>query len=213
MSTSLEQIDPRPANTSTAAASSDRVPVPNEPGDVLVDRTRLPPAGEGAEVFWAWAAVDLATGWVHGEVLPGSAPEIARQFLATVKQRASFKVRTVLVESAIAGGVDRSSVAQTLEQICAEQGFEYRSTPSGSPGSASAAERFFASLNRELERIGPTSAEDCRAIVSGYVQQHNATTRLSGASHESALQALSRWYASRPDLFVSNPAEGLGPRS
>lgn len=206
MSSSLEQIDPRPANTSPAAAVSEQVLDHEEPGYVLVDQTRLARTGEGADPLWAMVAVDLATGWVHAEVFAGCTPEIARELLTAVRAQASFKVRVVIAERSFVCGADSASGAQTLGEICAELGLEYRSTLAGSVAFAGASERFLASLTRELERCGPATSVQASAIVSRCAERHNATTRPGGVSHESPVQALGRWYARSPELFVSDPS-------
>lgn len=206
MSTLVKQPDSRSTDSALAGGNLAQSPADGEPGLLLLECSRLPPAGEGADPRWAMAAVDLATGWVHAEVAPGRTSVIAREFLTAVRAHASFKVRVVIAERSFVGGADSASGAQSLGEICAELGLEYRSTPAGSAGFSVAAERFLASMTRELERCGPATSEQTLAIVSGCVERHNATTRPGGLSHESPVQALSRWYASRPELFVSAPS-------
>lgn len=175
----------------------------SEPGHLVVDFSPMPRLRE-SDQSWVWAAVDIETGWAYAELQPDLSAESAHAFLVAVKEQAIFRIRSVVAEATAIGRHGSGDVSYFTE-VCEQLGVDYQERGSAIDAPM-VGEALLSKVVRDSERCGLRAVAEFSGFLKEFVERHNETLNPNRPSRETPLQALGRWRAERPDLFIPGSA-------
>ncbi len=97
-----------------------------------------------------------------------------------------------------------------FDQLCAELGIEHRLTKPRTPQTNGMVERFNGRISDVLQSHHFVSGEDLAQTLYRYVLLYNQQLPQSTLGSKTPLDAMQRWYASHPHLFVKRPCNLAG---
>lgn len=188
------------------------------PGYVHIDLKYLPQMADETSRRYVFVAIDRATRWVYIAIKRHKTAAAARSFLNAVAKAAPFKIQTVLTDNGkeftdrlFGKHAKEASGAHEFDALCEALGIEHRLTQPRTPQTNGMVERFNGRLEQVLRSHHFNSAEDLEQTLIRYVWLYNQHLPQKALNHETPLQALKRWQASHPELFLKEVRNHAGP--
>ena len=95
-----------------------------------------------------------------------------------------------------------SCFTPAFAKACAELGAQYRHTRPRTPQTNGMVERFNGRISDVVSQTRFRSAADLDTTLKNYLSTYNQLIPQRALKHQSPIQALQKWRAERPDLFV-----------
>ena len=189
-----------------------------EPGYVHIDVKYLPQMADESARRYVFVAIDRATRWVFIALKSHKTAAAARAFLNAVHKAAPFAIKTLLTDNGkeftdrLFGKRSREATGQhEFDALCESLGIEHRLTKPKSPQTNGMVERFNGRLEQVLRSHHFNSAEDLEKTLHRFVWLYNQHLPQKALNHETPIQALKRWQASHPHLFLKPVRNRPGP--
>jgi len=177
-----------------------------EPGFLHVDVKYLP-AIQGEPRQFLFVAIDRTTRWVYVALKPDRTARSAKAFLTAVIQAAPFRIQKCLTDNGseftdrFLAKAKQPTGTHAFDQACAEHTIEHRLIPPRKPQTNGMVERFNGRIAEVLQTHRFDSTADLATTLLRYADLYNHHIPQRALNHQTPVQTLKQWRASRPDLF------------
>jgi hypothetical protein len=179
-----------------------------EPGYLHIDIKYLPQMPDENCRRYLYVAIDRATRWVYMRIYRDQTERSSVDFVRRLKRTAPMKIRTILTDNG-SQFTDRfttrgrvPSGKHVFDLACEELGIDHRLCPPRHPQTNGMVERFNGRISDVVSQTRFRSAADLDATLKNYLSTYNQLIPQRALKHQSPIQALQKWRAERPDLFV-----------
>jgi transposase InsO family protein len=190
------------------------------PGFVHVDVKYLPQMADETARRYLFVAIDRATRWVFIQIKANKTAAAAKSFLAALHKACPIRISRLLTDNGkeftdrLFGSREQgASGAHEFDQLCAALGIEHRLTKPRSPQTNGMVERFNGRIAEVLATHRFNSAQDLETTLLRYVWLYNHHLPQKALGHSTPIDAMKKWYAENPDLFMAKPRNRPGPDS
>ena len=189
-----------------------------EPGFVHLDVKYLPQMPDEDKRRYLFVAIDRATRWVFVAIYPEKTAANARRFLSSLIEAAPFRLHTILTDNGkeftdrfITRGERTPTGAHAFDELCQALDIEHRLTKPRRPQTNGMVERFNGRISEVLATHRFDSREALEATIHRYVWLYNHHIPQKALGHVPPIEAMKRWYAEKPELFIKIPRNRPGP--
>ena len=179
-----------------------------EPGFLHMDIKYLPQMPDEAARRYLFVAIDRATRWVFMHIYADQSDASSVNFLERLHKAAPMKLTKLLTDNG-SQFTDRftskkrePSGTHKFDVRCKALGIEHRLCPPRHPQTNGMVERFNGRISEVVSQTRFTSAAELEATLTNYVKTYNHLIPQRALNHLSPVQALKKWQADKPDLFV-----------
>ena len=179
-----------------------------EPGFLHVDIKYLPQMPDEAARRYLFVAIDRATRWVFMHIYADQSEASSVNFLERLREGAPMKITKLLTDNG-SQFTDRftskkrePSGRHKFDVRCKALGIEHRLCPPRHPQTNGMVERFNGRISEVVSQTRFASAAELEATLANYVKTYNHRIPQRALNHLSPVQALKKWQADKPDLFV-----------
>lgn len=179
-----------------------------EPGFLHMDIKYLPQMPDETARRYLFVAIDRATRWVFMRIYADQSKASSVNFLERLHGAAPMKITKLLTDNG-SQFTDRftnkkrePSGEHKFDVCCKALGIEHRLCPPRHPQTNGMVERFNGRISEVVRQTRFTSAAELEATLSNYVKTYNHRIPQRALDHLSPVQALKKWQAEKPDLFV-----------
>ena len=187
-----------------------------EPGFVHIDIKYLPQMPDETARRYLFVAIDRATRWVFLRIYKDQTEARSVDFLRRLTQAAPMKIVKVLTDNG-SQFTDRFTARHKLpsgqhvfDQRCAALGIEHRLSPPRHPQTNGMVERFNGRIGEVIQQTRFSSAAELESTLTQYLSTYNNRIPQRALNHLTPVQALKKWRAERPELFVKRVHEHPG---
>jgi transposase InsO family protein len=191
-----------------------------EPGYLHVDVKYLPQMPNEEHHRYLFVAIERATRWVYVQIKPNKTAAAAQSFLKAAHHACPIRITKLLTDNGkeftdrLFGSKDRQPTGEhEFDQLCEALGIEHRLTKPRTPKTNGMVERFNGRIADVLATHRFNSADDLEVTLSRYVWLYNHHIPQKALGHVPPMEAMQKWYADKPELFVSKPRNRPGPDS
>ena len=180
------------------------------PGFIHIDIKYLPKMPDEAAHRYLFVAIDRATRWVFIGIYADQSETSSVDFLEKVLAVAPMKVEKVLTDNGsqftdrFTSKEKRPTGRHDFDQACQGAGIEHRLSPPRHPQTNGMVERFNGRISEVVKQTRFASAAELEATLHEYVGLYNNHVPQRALDHLSPVQALLKWQASHPHIFVRN---------
>jgi len=179
-----------------------------EPGFLHMDIKYLPQMPDEAARRYLFVAIDRATRWVFMHIYADQSDASSVNFLGRLHAAAPMKITRLLTDNG-SQFTDRftskkrePSGLHKFDVRCKALGIEHRLCPPRHPQTNGMVERFNGRVSELVSQTRFTSAAELQTTLNNYVKTYNHRIPQRALNHLSPVQALKKWQAEKPDLFV-----------
>jgi len=187
-----------------------------EPGFLHIDIKYLPKMPDEEQRRYLFVAIDRATRWVFLHIYDEQTSASSTDFLARVHAAAPMKIAKILTDNG-AQFTDRftskdkqPSGGHAFDRACAGLGIEHRLCPPRHPQTNGMVERFNGRISELLRQTRFNSADELEKGLLAYLLIYNAHIPQRALGHQTPQQAIEKWRADKPDLFVNSDYNQAG---
>jgi transposase InsO family protein len=191
-----------------------------EPGYLHVDVKYLPQMADETSRRYLFVAIDRATRWVFIQIKANKTAAAAKSFLTALHKACPIRITKLLTDNGkeftdrLFGSKDRQATGNhEFDQLCLALGIEHRLTQPRTPQTNGMVERFNGRIADVLATHRFKSAEDLEATLLRYAWLYNHHLPQKALGHAPPIEAMKKWHAEKPDLFISKPRNRQGPDS
>ena len=183
-----------------------------EPGFLHIDIKYLPQMPDEAHRRYLFVAIDRATRWVFMRSYRDQSDKSSTDFLRRLKRAAPMRIKTILTDNGsqftdrFTSTAKSSSGQHVFDLTCLAMGIEHRLCPPKHPQTNGMVERFNGRISDVVRQTRFGSAAELDDTLAHYLMTYNHLIPQRALKHQSPIQALRRWRAEQPQLFV-NPIE------
>ena len=186
-----------------------------QPGYIHMDVKYLPQMQDEEARRYVFVAIDRATRWVFIAIKSKKTAASARSFLNALHKAAPFKIKTLLTDNgreftdrAFGQREKDASGEHEFDELCLALGIEHRLTKPKHPQTNGMVERFNGRLAHVLKSHRFNSAHDLETTLLRFAWLYNEHLPQRALDLNTPIQALKKWQASHPDLFVQSRMNG-----
>jgi transposase InsO family protein len=179
-----------------------------EPGFLHMDIKYLPQMPDESERRYLFVAIDRATRWVFMRIYADQSDASSVNFLERLHEAAPMKITRLLTDNG-SQFTDRftskkrePSGNHKFDVRCKALSIEHRLCPPRHPQTNGMVERFNGRISEVVNQTRFASAAELEATLDSYLKIYNHQIPQRALKHLSPVQALKKWQAERPDLFV-----------
>ena len=179
-----------------------------EPGFLHVDIKYLPQMPDEAARRYLFVAIDRATRWVFMHIYADQSEASSVNFLERLREGAPMKITKLLTDNG-SQFTDRftskkrePSGRHKFDVRCKALGIEHRLCPPRHPQTNGMVERFNGRICEVVNQTRFASAAELESTLDNYVKTYNQRIPQRALNHLWPVQALKKWHAEKPDLFV-----------
>ena len=193
------------------------------PGDLLSLDTFYVGKLKGVGKVWQITGCDVASsfGWARlivGEVTAAAVLAFLREVVKPGYRRAGWRLKRVLTDNGkeftdrlFGSRVKRASGDHEFDQLCLALGIEHRLTKPRSPQTNGMVERFNGRIAEVLATHRFDSAEDLETTLLRYAWLYNHHLPQKALGHTTPIEVMKKWYADKPEIFISKPRNRPAP--
>jgi transposase InsO family protein len=179
-----------------------------EPGFVHIDIKFLPCMPDEDKRRYLFVAIDRATRWVFLKIYPDQTDESSVDFVDRLIIAAPMVITKILTDNG-SQFTDRfthkskqPSGEHAFDVTCATHAIEHRLCPPRHPQTNGMVERFNGRIAEILGQTRFASANELETTLTHYLKTYNHHIPQRVLGHVSPVQALKKWQADKPHLFV-----------
>jgi len=179
-----------------------------EPGFLHMDIKYLPQMPDESHRRYLFVAIDRATRWVFMRIYADQSDASSVNFLERLHEAAPMKITKLLTDNG-SQFTDRftskkrdASGKHKFDVRCKALNIEHRLCPPRHPQTNGMVERFNGRISEVVNQTRFASAAELEATLTNYVKTYNHRIPQRALNHLSPVQALKKWQADKPDLFV-----------
>ena len=179
-----------------------------EPGFLHMDIKYLPQMPDESHRRYLFVAIDRATRWVFMRIYADQSDASSVNFLERLHEAAPMKITKLLTDNG-SQFTDRFTSKKReptgkhkFDVRCKALHIEHRLCPPRHPQTNGMVERFNGRISEVVNQTRFASAAELEATLTNYVKTYNHRIPQRALNHLSPVQALKKWQAEKPDLFV-----------
>ena len=179
-----------------------------EPGFVHMDIKYLPQMPDERDRRYLFVAIDRATRWVFMHIYTDQSDVSSVNFLERLHEAAPMKITKLLTDNG-SQFTDRftskkrePSGKHKFDVRCEALNIEHRLCPPRHPQTNGMVERFNGRISEVVNQTRFASAAELEATLTNYMKAYNHRIPQRALNHLSPVQALKKWQAEKPELFV-----------
>ena len=179
-----------------------------EPGFLHMDIKYLPQMPDESDRRYLFVAIDRATRWVFMHIYADQSDASSVNFLERLHEAAPMKITKLLTDNG-SQFTDRFTSKQRepsgkhkFDVRCKALNIEHRLCPPRHPQTNGMVERFNGRIGEVVNQTRFASAAELEATLTNYVKTYNQRIPQRALNHLSPVQALKKWQAEKPELFV-----------
>ena len=179
-----------------------------EPGFVHVDIKYLPQMPDETQRRYLFVAIDRATRWVFVRTYRDQSETSAVDFLRRLKRAAPMRITKVLTDNGsqftdrFTSKDKRPTGRHVFDKACTELMIDHRLAPPRHPQTNGMVERFNGRIAEVIKQTRFTCAAELQTTLMQYASAYNHHIPQRALNHLSPVQALKKWRAEKPQLFV-----------
>jgi transposase InsO family protein len=179
-----------------------------EPGFIHIDIKYLPQMPDETTRRYLFVAIDRATRWVYFRIYKNQTEVSSTDFLRRLKKFAPMKIQKILTDNGsqftdrFTAKDKRATGKHAFDVTCAEMGIEHRLSPPRHPQTNGMVERFNGRISDLVKQTRFASAAELESTLTLYLKTYNHHIPQRALKHQTPIQALQKWQAEKPDLFV-----------
>ena len=179
-----------------------------EPGFVHIDIKYLPQMPDETHRRYLFVAIDRATRWVYMRTYRDQTEASSTDFLRRLRHAAPMRIKTILTDNGSQFTDRFTSTARVpsgqhvFDTACKTAGIDHRLCPPRHPQTNGMVERFNGRISDLVNQTRFRSAAELDDTLKHYLSTYNQLIPQRALKHQSPIQALQKWRAERPDLFV-----------
>lgn len=187
-----------------------------EPGFVHIDIKYLPQMPDETQRRYLFVAIDRATRWVYLRIYADQSERSSVDFLRRVRQAAPMKIVKLLTDNGsqftdrFTSQTKQATGRHAFDLTCAELGIEHRLSPPRHPQTNGMVERFNGRIAELVSQTRFASAAELETTLKRYLLLYNNHIPQRALNHQTPIQALKKWQAEKPDLFVKRVYKQAG---
>jgi transposase InsO family protein len=187
-----------------------------EPGFVHIDIKYLPQMPDETSRRYLFVAIDRATRWVYFHIYGNQTEASSVDFLRRLKKLAPMKIQKILTDNGsqftdrFTARDKRATGKHAFDVSCAEMGMVHRLSPPRHPQTNGMVERFNGRISDLVKQTRFASAAELETTLTLYLQTYNHHIPQRALNHQTPIQALQKWCAEKPDLFVKRVYKQTG---
>jgi transposase InsO family protein len=187
-----------------------------EPGFVHIDIKYLPQMPDETSRRYLFVAIDRATRWVYFHIYGNQTEASSVDFLRRLKKLAPMKIQKILTDNGsqftdrFTARDKRATGKHAFDVSCAEMGMVHRLSPPRHPQTNGMVERFNGRISDLVKQTRFASAAELETTLTLYLQTYNHHIPQRALNHQTPIQALQKWCAEKPDLFVKRVYKQAG---
>lgn len=181
-----------------------------EPGFLHIDIKYLPKMPEEQQRRYLFVAIDRATRWVFLHVYDDMTEARSVDFLERVRAAAPMKIIKLLTDNGtqftdrFTSKAKQPTGQHAFDQACTQANIEHRLSPPRHPQTNGMVERFNGRISELLKQTRFQSAEELEKTLLAYALIYNTQIPQRALNHQTPYQAIQKWQAEKPYLFVSS---------
>ena len=181
-----------------------------EPGFLHIDIKYLPQMPDETHRRYLFVAIDRATRWVFMRSYRDQSDKSSTDFLRRLKRAAPMRIKTILTDNGSQFTDRFTSTAKSpsgqhaFDLVCLSMGIEHRLCPPKHPQTNGMVERFNGRISDVVQQTRFGSAAELDVTLAHYLLTYNHLIPQRALKHQSPIQALRRWRADKPQLFVNS---------
>jgi len=187
-----------------------------EPGFFHIDIKYLPKMPDETQHRYLFVAIDRATRWVYFQIYRNQSEASSVDFLRQLRKKSSIKIKKILTDNGTQF-TDRFTSQRkeptgrhAFDRICAEFGIEHRLSPPKHPQTNGMVERFNGRISELLRQTRFCSSAEMEGTLKLYEKAYNHHIPQRALNHQSPAQALKKWQAEKPELFIKRVYKQAG---
>ena len=187
-----------------------------EPGFLHIDIKYLPQMPDETQRRYLFVAIDRATRWVYFRIYRDQTEVSSTDFLRRLKLAAPMKIQKVLTDNGsqftdrFTSKDKRPTGRHVFDVSCAEMEIEHRLSPPRHPQTNGMVERFNGRISDLVKQTRFASAHELETTLKLYLTTYNHHIPQRALKHQTPIQALQKWAAEKPHLFVKRIYEQAG---
>ena len=179
-----------------------------EPGFLHMDIKYLPQMPDESERRYLFVAIDRATRWVYMHIYADQSEASSVDFLNRLEGTAPMKISKLLTDNG-SQFTDRFTSKRReptgkhkFDIRCKALGIEHRLCPPRHPQTNGMVERFNGRISEVVNQTRFSSSAQLETTLKSYLKTYNHQIPQRALNHLSPVQALTKWQAEKPELFV-----------
>ena len=185
-----------------------------DPGFLHMDIKYLPLMPDETARRYLFVAIDRATRWVFMEIYADQSDSSSTDFLSRLKSACPVKIVKLLTDNGSqftdrftsrkkdAEGKSIPSGKHVFDVLCKQLGIEHRLIPPRHPQTNGMVERFNGRISEIVNQTRFGSAAELESTLRSYLKIYNHNIPQRALKHQTPIQALKKWQAEKPELFV-----------
>ena len=179
-----------------------------EPGFLHIDIKYLPQMPDETHRRYLFVAIDRATRWVFMRTYCDQSERSSTDFLRRLRRAAPMVIKTILTDNGSQFTDRFTSKARTpsgkhvFDLACKSMDIEHRLCPPRHPQTNGMVERFNGRISELVKQTRFSSAAELDLTLAHYWSTYNHLIPQRALGHQAPVQALKKWQAKRPELFV-----------
>lgn len=187
-----------------------------EPGFLHIDIKYLPQMPDESQRRYLFVAIDRATRWVYLHIYDNQTEKSAVDFLRRVQKAAPMKIVKILTDNG-SQFTDRFTSQKkeptgnhAFDRACTSLVIEHRLIPPRHPQTNGMVERFNGRISELVKQTRFASSAELETTLNLYLKTYNHHIPQRALGHLTPIQALKKWHAEKPELFVKRVYDHAG---
>ena len=186
-----------------------------EPGFLHMDIKYLPQMPDETERRYLFVAIDRATRWVFMEIYADQSDSSSTDFLIKLNKACPIAIVKLLTDNG-SQFTDRFSSRKkdpetgdripsgkhAFDMLCQQLSIEHRLIPPRHPQTNGMVERFNGRISEIVNQTRFASRTELESTLRNYLKIYNHNIPQRALNNETPIQAMKKWQAKKPELFV-----------
>ena len=186
-----------------------------EPGFLHMDIKYLPQMPDETERRYLFVAIDRATRWVFMEIYADQSDSSSTDFLIKLNKACPIAIVKLLTDNG-SQFTDRFSSRtkdpetgdripsgkHAFDMLCKQLAIEHRLIPPRHPQTNGMVERFNGRVSEVVNQTRFASRAELESTLRNYLKIYNHNIPQRALDNETPIQAMKKWQAKKPELFV-----------
>ena len=186
-----------------------------EPGFLHMDIKYLPQMPDETERRYLFVAIDRATRWVFMEIYADQSDSSSTDFLIKLNKACPIAIVKLLTDNG-SQFTDRFSSRKkdpetgdripsgkhAFDVLCKQLAIEHRLIPPRHPQTNGKVERFNGRISEIINQTRFASRAELESTLCNYLKIYNHNIPQRALDNETPIQAMKKWQAKKPELFV-----------
>jgi transposase InsO family protein len=177
------------------------------PGFIHIDIKYLPKMPDEEQRRYLFVGIDRATRWVFLTIYDDQTQESSVDFLEQLVAHSPVRIEKIVTDNGTQF-TDRFTCKQKepsgqheFDKACAKEGIVHRLIPPRHPQTNGMVERFNGRISELVKQTRFTSGAELETTLLSYMAIYNYHIPQRSLQHQTPIQALQKWFETKPEIF------------